>query len=205
MYIPAIYKNENVEEIRSFLKSNSFGILVNQTQGKLWGTHIPLELETNAQGKEVLYGHISKENPQWQSFENNNDVLAIFSGPNSYISSSWYDHENVPTWNYIAVHVYGKTRIIEEAEMLFALKKLVDKYEADSKNPVRIENLSEETMKQTNGLVAFEIEITEIQAVKKLSQNRDDKNHSHIITELEKCPHQNANSIALEMVKLRKQ
>ncbi|HSD13904.1 MAG TPA: FMN-binding negative transcriptional regulator [Flavobacterium sp.] len=205
MYIPELYKNENPEEIKSFLKSNSFGVLVNQTEGKLWGTHIPLELETNQQGKEVLFGHVSKENPQWKSFENNNDVLAIFSGPHSYISSSWYDHENVPTWNYIAVHVYGKTRIIEGEEMLFALKKLVDKYEANSKNPVRIENLSKESMKQTEGFVAFEIEITEIQAVKKLSQNRDDKNHSHIISELEKSDDQNARTIACEMTKERKQ
>lgn len=204
MYIPELYKNENAEEIRSFLKSNGFGILINQTEGRLWGTHIPLELETNVQGKEVLFGHVSKENPQWQAFENNNEVLAIFSGPHSYISSSWYDHENVPTWNYIAVHVYGKIRIIEGDEMLFALKKLVDKYEADSENPVKIENLSEETMKQTKGFVAFEIEINEIQAVKKLSQNRDDKNHSAIISELQKCPHQNAHDIASEMAKQRK-
>lgn len=204
MYIPELYKNENVEAIRNFLKSNSFGILVNQTEGKLWGTHIPLELETNSEGKEVLFGHVSKENPQWQAFENNSEVLAIFSGPHSYISSSWYDHENVPTWNYIAVHVYGKIRIIKGEEMLFALKKLVDKYEATSENPVKIEKLSEETMKQTNGFVAFEIEITEIQAVNKLSQNRDDKNHTAIITELKKCPHQNAQDIADEMKKQRK-
>ncbi len=205
MYIPELYKNENVEAIRNFLKSNSFGILVNQTEGKLWGTHIPLELETNSEGKEVLFGHVSKENPQWQTFENNNEVLAIFSGPHSYISSSWYDHENVPTWNYIAVHVYGKIKIIEGEEMLFALKKMVDKYEAASKNPVRIENLSKETMRQTNGFVAFEIEITEIQAVNKLSQNRDDKNHAAIITELKKCPNENAHTIAEEMKKQRKQ
>jgi len=131
-------------------------------------------------------------------------VLAIFSGPHSYISSSWYDHENVPTWNYIAVHVYGKISIIEGDEMLFALKKLVDKYEATSENPVKIENLSEETMKQTKGFVAFEIEITAIQAVNKLSQNRDDKNHAAIITELKKCPNQNAHDIADEMTKQRK-
>ncbi|ESU22254.1 sporulation regulation protein [Flavobacterium enshiense DK69] len=205
MYIPELYKNENAAEIKNFLKSNSFGVLINQTEGKLWGTHIPLELETNQQGKEVLFGHISKENPQWKAFENNNDVLAIFSGPHSYISSSWYDHENVPTWNYIAVHIYGKTRIIEGDEMLFALKKLVDKYEANSKNPVRIENLSEESMKQTEGFVAFEIEITEIQAVKKLSQNRDDKNHALIISELEKSNDQNSRTIACEMARERKQ
>lgn len=204
MYIPELYKNENPEDIKNFLRSYSFGILVNQTEGKLWGTHIPLELETNLQGKEVLFGHLSKENPQGSSFENNKEVLAIFSGPHTYISSSWYDHENVPTWNYLAVHVYGKVRIIEGEEMLFAMKKLVDKYEAASKNPVRLENLSAGTMKQINGIVAFEIEITEIQAVKKLSQNRDDKNHNAIISELESQNDNNAKAIAAAMKTERK-
>ncbi|KGO90255.1 FMN-binding negative transcriptional regulator [Flavobacterium suncheonense] len=204
MYIPELYKNENPEDIKNFLRNSSFGILVNQTEGKLWGTHIPLELETNLQGKEVLFGHLSKENPQGNSFENNKEVLAIFSGPHTYISSSWYDHENVPTWNYLAVHVYGKVRIIEGEEMLFAMKKLVDKYEAASKNPVRLENLSAGTMKQINGIVAFEIEITEIQAVKKLSQNRDDKNHNAIISELESQNDNNAKAIAAAMKTERK-
>ena len=206
MYIPELYKNENPEEIRNFLKNNSFGILVNQTEGKLWGTHIPLELETNLQGKEVLFGHISKENPQGNSFadHNHNEVLAIFNGPHSYISSSWYDHENVPTWNYIAVHVYGTIRIIDGEEMLFAMKKLVDKYEAASKNPIKIEDLSAKTMRQLNGITAFEIEITEIQAVKKLSQNRDDKNHKTIISELENQNSSNANAIAQAMKAERK-
>jgi transcriptional regulator len=204
MYIPNIYKNENADEIRSFLKANSFGILINQTEGKLWGTHIPLELETNAQGKEVLFGHISKENPQWKGFEKDASVLAIFSGSHSYISSSWYDHENVPTWNYIAVHVYGKIRIVEGEELLSSLKKLVDKYEATSKNPVKIENLSATTMMQAQGIVAFEIEIEEIQGQSKLSQNRDDKNHQNIISELEKTGCPNAKAIACEMAKQRK-
>lgn len=113
MYIPELYKNENQEEVNAFLQQNSFGILVNRTNGKLWATHIPLELDTNENGKSILFGHISKENPQWESFESDANVLAIFSGPHSYISSSWYEKENVPTWNYIAVHVYGKIKIIE--------------------------------------------------------------------------------------------
>lgn len=133
MYIPDIYKNENQEEIIDFLQKNSFGILVNQTNGRLWATHIPLELDTDKNGKQILHGHISKENPQWESFANNDTVLAIFSGANSYISSSWYDYENVPTWNYIAVHVYGTIKIIEGEAVIESLKKLVDKYEKAQK------------------------------------------------------------------------
>ena len=65
MYIPELYKNENQEEVNAFLQQNSFGILVNRTNGKLWATHIPLELDTNENGKSILFGHISKENPQY--------------------------------------------------------------------------------------------------------------------------------------------
>ena len=201
MYTPEIYKNENQEEIKKFLQENSFGILINQTNGKLCATHIPLELEITKESKDILWGHISKENPQWNGFIDNDQILAVFSGPHSYISSSWYDHENVPTWNYIAVHVYGKIKIIEGEAVIESLKKLVDKYEQNSKNPVLVENLSEKTMMQSRGIVAFEIEITEIQATKKISQNRDEKNHQNIISELEKVNTNQSIAIANEMKK----
>ena len=201
MYIPDIYKNENKEEINKFIQENSFGILINQTNGKLWATHIPLELDTNKNGGSILFGHLSKENPQWEGFIENNEVLAVFSGPHSYISSSWYDHENVPTWNYIAVHVYGTIKIIDAEAAIEVLKKQVDKYEQKSKNPVRIEDLSKKTMMQSSGIVAFEIEITQIQATRKMSQNRDEKNYQNIISELEKTNTNDSIAIANEMKK----
>ena len=201
MYIPDIYKNENQEAITAFLRENSFGILINQTNGKMWATHIPLELGINKDGKTILEGHISKENPQWKGFAENDQILAVFSGPHSYISPSWYDHENVPTWNYIAVHVYGKIKIIEGDEVIESLKKLVNKYEQNSQRPVRIEDLSEKTMMQSRGIVAFEIEIEEIQAQQKMSQNRDDKNYQNIISELEKTNKNQSIAVANEMKK----
>ena len=201
MYTPTIYKNENQDEIKQFLQENSFGILINQTEGKLCDTHIPLELAIDKNRKEVLQGHIAKENPQWKGFEENDTVLAIFSGPHSYISSSWYDHENVPTWNYLAVHVYGKIKIIEGEAAINSLKKLVDKYEKNSKNPIRVADLSSKTMRQVRGIVAFEIEITSMEATKKLSQNRDENNYKNIISELEKTQDQGSIAIANEMKK----
>jgi len=199
MYIPDLYKNEDQEAIRAFLTANAFGLLINQTNGKLWATHIPLELEINTEGEEVLMGHISKENPQWTAFESNDQVLAVFTGPHAYISSSWYDHENVPTWNYTAVHVYGKVKIIEGDAVIDLLTKLVDKYEKNSKCPVRVADLSKKTMLQARGIVAFEIKIEEIQAVNKMSQNRDDKNYSNIISELEKTENPQSLAVAKEM------
>ena len=204
MYTPDIYKNEDPESIREFLKENSFGILINQTNGKLSATHIPIELELNADGKEILQGHISKLNPQAAGFAENDQVLAVFSGPHSYISSSWYDHENVPTWNYIAVHVYGRIKIVDYGTAVEQLKKLVDKYETNSENPVRVEDLSEKTMREARGIFGFEIEIDEIQATKKLSQSRDDHNYKNIILELEKTENPQAIALAKEMSKCRK-
>jgi transcriptional regulator len=204
MYTPDLYKNENQEEISTFLKENSFGILINQTNGKLCATHIPMELGINADGKEILEGHISKLNPQADGFAENDQVLAVFTGPHSYISSSWYDHENVPTWNYIAVHVYGRIKIVDYDTSVEQLKKLVDKYEANSENPVRVENLSSKTMREARGIFGLEIEIDEIQATKKLSQNRDDHNYKNIISELEKTENPQSIAVAKEMSKCRK-
>jgi len=204
MYTPDIYKNEDPESIKAFLKENSFGILINQSNGKLCATHIPIELEINSDGKEILQGHISRLNPQAEGFTENDKVLAVFTGPHSYISSSWYDHENVPTWNYIAVHVYGRIKIVNEDTTKEQLKKLVDKYEANSENPVRVEDLSTQTMRQVKGIFGFEIEIDEIQATKKLSQSRDDHNYKNIISELEKTKNPQSIALAKEMAKCRK-
>ncbi len=200
MYIPHSYKNENIEEVKSFLEQNSFGILVNQVDGKPWATHIPLELDTDENGKDILVSHISKANPQWKAFENQKEVLCIFNGPHSYISSSWYKEEEVPTWNYIAVHVYGSIKILSEIEVLASMHKLVDKYEKGSKEPISIDNLSAKTMRQIKGVVGFKIEIKEIQAAYKLSQGRSE-DHPKIIDELEKNIDTGSTIIAKEMKK----
>ncbi|WP_420322979.1 FMN-binding negative transcriptional regulator [Flagellimonas sp.] len=183
MHIPHYYKNENVDEVKTFLKENSFGILINQVDGKPWATHIPLELDKDGNGKDVLEGHISKANPQWKAFEKSGEVLCIFNGPHAYISSSWYEEEEVPTWDYIAVHVYGKLKVLNEEETMVSLHKLVDKYEKDSKNPVSLHDLSPKTLRQVKGVVGFRIMITDIQAAYKLSQTRP-QDHAKIVSEL---------------------
>ena len=184
MFIPSHYKNEDIDEIKDFVKNNSFGILVNQVDGKPWATHIPLELDADSDGNDMLVGHITKANPQWQYFEENTQVLCIFNGPHTYVSSSWYIEEEVPTWNYIAVHVYGTLKIQTEAALLESLHKLVDKYEAGSKEPVSSRDMSSKTMRQIKGVVGFEIKIEDIQATYKLSQGRE-HDHPKIISELE--------------------
>ena len=202
MYVPYYFRNENIEDVLDFIENNSFGILISQSNSKFLATHIPLELDKNDNGQPILFGHISKGNPQWKNFENNSEILAIFNGPHCYISSSWYDHENVPTWNYIAVHIYGKVKIIEGERLITALTKLVDKYENQMENPVSVKTMSEVFVnKEIKGIVGFEIEITEIQSAYKLSQNRDKNNHSNIVAELRKRGDNNSHLIAIEMGK----
>ena len=204
MYVPKDYQLENSEEIHAFLRQYGFAVLVNQTRGKLWATHIPLLLDFDVQGHPILLGHISKMNPQSEGFAENEDVLAVFTGPHHYISSSWYDHENVPTWNYMAVHVYGKVRVLTHEDALESLSKLVDHYEKDSEKPVRVADLSEKTMREARGIIAFSIEITAIEGQKKLSQNRDTKNYQNIITTLEKLDDNQALALAKLMKANRK-
>ncbi len=183
MYIPQHYKNEDLSEVKEFIVAHSFGILVNDLEGKPWATHTPLELTTDSGGRDILIGHIAKANPQWRAFAGNPRVLCIFHGPHSYVSSSWYKEEEVPTWNYIAVHVYGSLQVMTEEEVLAWLSSLVDHHEAGEKDPVSLHRMSDATLRQVRGVVGFRIQIEEIQAAYKLSQGREE-DHARIISEL---------------------
>jgi transcriptional regulator len=203
MYVPKQFRNNDASTITDFIRHHGFGILVSQADSRMVATHIPLEL---SEDETKLTGHIARANPQWKNFDNNAEVMIIFPGPHAYVSSSWYDHENVPTWNYIAVHVYGKIKIIEGEILYSALKHLMDKYERTSEHPVSVEKMSPEYVRQSiKGLVGFEVNITSIEAAYKLSQNRDRKNFANVINELEKRGDHDSKSIAAEMKKIEKQ
>ncbi len=195
MYIPPYYNNPDIDEVKDFLRQNSFGILINIVENKPWGTHIPLELETDANGKDILVGHIAKANPQWKYFKDQPEVLCIFNGPHAYVSSSWYKEEEVPTWNYIAVHVYGTLKVLTEEETMQSMHRLVDKYEKNSKNPISLKNLSPKTLRQVRGVVGFQVQVSDIQAAYKLSQTQADDHHK-IISELEERPDMGSQGIA---------
>jgi transcriptional regulator len=197
MYIPHFFKNADLAEVKNFVQQNGFGILINIADGKPVATHIPMEL--SADGNKIT-GHVSKGNPQWKKFEPNNDVLCIFTGPHAYVSSSWYNHENTPTWNYIAIHIYGKIKIIEGQELYDTLKHLLDKYEQHLACPVTIEKMSDEFVKSSlRGVIGFEITISEIQASYKLSQNRDDESYQNVVHELANSNDENAKQVAALM------
>jgi transcriptional regulator len=204
MYIHPLNSWKNEPEILDFLRKNAFATLVTQVKGRPWATHLPFVLDKNSSGEAILSGHIAKANPQWKSLAESEDVLVIFQGPHAYISSSWYNHENVPTWNYLAVHVYGKIRMIVGEELMDHLKQLVDTYEMGRPNRVRVETMTESYVNsQVRALVGFEVKIEEVQASAKLSQNRDEVNYKNIIQKLEESPFPLEKEIAEEMRKIR--
>jgi transcriptional regulator len=204
MYIPKHFRVEDFEAIKNFISQNSFGVLITQHDNKPWATHLPIELETNNKNETVLRGHVAKGNLQWKAFEKNENALAIFSGPHSYVSSSWYNHLNVPTWNYIAVHITGTLRLLTDDELYDSLKKLVDKYEVVSANPVTVDGMKKHTLKEIKGIAGFEMTIEKMQGKWKLSQNRNEDDFKNIITELEKLNDMQTLNIAEEMRKLKR-
>ncbi|UTL73245.1 FMN-binding negative transcriptional regulator [Bacillus halotolerans] len=184
MYIPKYYKVTNADDIWDFVQNNSFGTIVTTAQGKPIATHLPLQFMKEGDTYYIT-GHIAYGNSQWRTFETCEDVLVMFQGPHAYISSSWYEKENVPTWNYQAVHVYGTASILNEEDLKHDLTMLLQKYEKHRKNPVLWDKLSPRLLEsQLKGIVGFKMKVGEIQASYKLSQNRNEKDYMNIIDQL---------------------
>ena len=189
MYIPEKYREADREEIFEFVRAHAFGLLIStSTKGgeqTPLATHLPLEILKEADGSWILEGHLARANPQSKAIEDGASVLCVFSGPHAYISSSWYREEEVPTWNYMAVHLSGSYYQQTEAELRESLRRLVDHYEKDSEDPVSVDGFSKPVMRQIRGIVGFKIQVEKIEAAFKLSQGREE-DHPKIRKELEK-------------------
>ncbi|MCY8550401.1 FMN-binding negative transcriptional regulator [Bacillus haynesii] len=201
MYIPKYFKVENVDETLDFVQKNSFGTIVTTEQGKPIATHLPLGF--NKKGDDYyITGHVAYGNPQWRTFETCKDVLVMFQGPHAYISSSWYGHEEVPTWNYQAVHIYGQASILERDELIEELTVMMEKYEKHRENPILWDNLSPQLLEnQLKAIVGFKIQVEDIQAAYKLSQNRNDTDYMNIIDQLQNEGDHNSEQLAAVMKK----
>lgn len=201
MYIPKYYKITDMKEIKEFIKINSFATIISIRKGRPIASHIPL-LFNKIEDEYYLTGHLAYGNPLWKTFEEVDEILVIFNGPHAYISSSWYEQENVPTWNYQSVHVYGKASLMDGDELEKDLTKLLEKYEKFRENPVLWDKLSPEMLQQEiKGIKGFKIKVEEVQAAYKLSQNRNDKDYANIISELYKENDSNATAVAEAMKK----
>ena len=185
MHIPRFFRQEDRQTIIEFLRKNDFATLVLYDGQRPVASHLLFEILEEGEAL-FVNGHMSRANPQWKTFEKNPEVLIIFHGAHTYISPTWYNHVNVPTWNYQSVHVYGKPRLITNYDEAYSiLKRLIDRYE--TKGHYKMETLPQDFVeKEIRGIMAFQIEVTRVEANYKLSQNRKDEDYANIITQLEK-------------------
>jgi transcriptional regulator len=185
MFIPKEFKVEDRQRLLKFIEENSFGILFSHDEEGPQATHLPFILRDK--DKPELIGHIAKANPQWKNLDGKKG-LAVFSGPHSYISASWYkEKKNVPTWNYVAVHVQGTIEILTEGkELLSILQQSVDFYENGFENPWKMEDETETVSRLLNGIVGFRMKIDTIEGKWKLNQNKSTENKIEVIKNLRK-------------------
>ena len=198
MYIPKLYREADRAKILEFLRQNEFATLVTYDGEKPTASHLLVEMVEEGDSL-LVNGHMSKANPQWRTFETNAEVLVIFLGPHTYISPTWYNHVNVPTWNYQAVHVYGIVRILNDHDEAYPLlQRLIDRHETGSH--YKLESLPHDFVaKEMKGIVAFQVEVRQIEANYKLSQNPNDEDYRNIIARLDEREDELSHGVAEAM------
>lgn len=187
MYIPKINSEPDQEVLLSFMRQYSFGTIINTENDIPVATHLPFIISKENETLKLV-SHFARANKQWELIEKTTS-LVIFSEPHAYISPRHYEKElSVPTWNYIAVHAYGKGRLITEAVAVMAiLETTINTFE--TAYMLQWSRLPDDfKTKMMNGIVAFEIEIMDLQGKKKLSQNKTESEQRKIIAGLSQSP-----------------
>jgi transcriptional regulator len=188
MYNISYFKANNHEEIIAFMHANPFVTICGvDANGLPVPTHIPILIKQEAD-KIILSGHIMRKQDHSNAFEINNNVLVIFSAPSAFVSASWYKEKGIAsTWNYQTVHAIGKMEMKDDAHLYQLLTDLTMHFEKDPNAPTQVKNLDPEYVQQNmKAIVSFDIEVTELKNVFKLSQNRDEESHQNIQKELSK-------------------
>jgi transcriptional regulator len=179
MYIPKHFEQKDTDQLLSFMQQYNFGLLVSVHDNRPLATHLPFVIE-QSENELVIYSHLARANDQWKNLEQQ-EVMVVFSEPHAYISPSLYEHrQNVPTWNFIAVHAYGKIELYHsDRDKLSVLRRQMQSYE-----PAYIEQFNTLDEQYINGLlkgiVAFKITVTDLQGKEKLSQNKSERDKQTI-------------------------
>jgi len=187
MHLPRIFKSEDFELLKKIIAENSFSNLIIH-KDKIISTKVMMLVNGVEKDDFIIETHLNRANPVARNIKKiKQEVLCDFTGTHSYISSSWYDHINVSTWNYEAVQIYGNVEIMSDEELYNHLKKLTYKYELSQKCPMTVEKMGKEFVeKEMKGAIGIKIIPTDIKIKQKLSQNRDENNLKKIIENLEK-------------------
>jgi len=176
MYIPPHFKVDDLAAAHELIERHPFGTLIVGLDGRLEATHLPFLLDRSKGANGALRAHMARANPAWRAFETGAEALAIFLGPEGYISPDWYDSaQQVPTWNYVAVHAYGVPRVLDDDGAARLVDALSERHEAAllPKPPWTSAKLDPEFFaKLRRAIVAFEIGVTRVEMKAKLSQNK---------------------------------
>jgi transcriptional regulator len=207
MYNLPYFKEEDQEVVLQFMREHPFVFLSGVTaENKPVATQVPVFIDEK-DGKLFLTGHIMRNNDHHKAFEKNPNVLAVFTGPHTYVSATWYDDPHqASTWNYMSVHAKGAIRFGNYDDLVAILKRLTLHYENNNTASTTVfDNLtSKYTEPLLKAIIAFEVEITSIENVFKLSQNRNEKSYNNIIAKLQEQS-SDGKFIAEEMKKRQQQ
>ena len=186
MYHIPHFKAKDHAEVLDFMKANPFVIISGvDKEGFPVAAQVPILLKIDNE-KIVISGHIMRKQQHTIAFENNNKVLVIFSGPSAFVSASLYtNQQQASTWNYQSVHAKGALHFKDDKHLYQLLEELTLHFEKDANAPTQVKNLAPEYLEQNmKAIVSFEIEVSDLQHVFKLSQNRDEASHENIKKEL---------------------
>jgi len=188
MYNLPYFKEQDAATILKFIKENPFAFLCGcDSVNKPVATQVPVFIDEKAD-KLFLSGHIMRNTDHHKAFLQNSNVLAVFTGAHTYVSASWYSNkQQASTWNYMSVHAKGTLRFLDEQALLDVLKRTTNHFENNPLSGSNFEDLQDEYVQRlVTAIVAFEVEVNQIDNVFKLSQNRDEKSYHNIIGKLEK-------------------
>jgi transcriptional regulator len=197
MYIPHHFAEDDLATLHEAIEHYSFATLVSSVADQMTASHLPLLLDRTSGENGTLVGHMARANLQWRDAAGQ-EVLAIFSGPHAYISPQWYEaKEVVPTWNYIAVHAYGRFELMnDEAELLALLARMVQTYEASQPRPWTFEEPVEFVQRMLRQIVGFRIPISRLEGKWKLNQNRPEEQRAKVMAVLSQRSDDNSQEVA---------
>lgn len=190
MYTPSLFVEERIEVLHSIIRQYPLAVIVTSGAQGPEATHVPVVLHADQGAKGVLRCHFARANPQWKSVEASPSVLAIFRGPEHYISPSWYPSKQehgkvVPTWNYIAVHVRGRGRLFEDRELIEHIHALTDQNEQAFEEPWSVDDAPQDYIEgMSRAIIGIEIAIDAIEGKWKLSQNRPQADREGVVAGL---------------------
>jgi transcriptional regulator len=199
MYVPASFAQPDLSKLQDFMRRYTFATLVSKDEGGIVANHLPLLFEEAGGRMGRLIGHIARANSQWRDVSG--EVMAIFVGPHTYVSPSWYETAGtVPTWNYAAVHAYGTFHVVDDRESLLGiLRRMVEAYEGSGPDAWTIDEKTANFDQLIRGITGFRIEITRLEGKWKLSQNHPEERRRRVIKALEAQPDEHSQAIAAMM------